>query len=96
MTYIKYFLRKVNTSDDMKQVIPPSREEWETLRGYEPSKINPDYENFVSQYVLREAERLKAVRECSFIIDKVVVDEENKQAIISEIESREDFIRWEN
>lgn len=93
-SYIKYFLRKVNTNDEMKQIIPPSREEWEALRAYEPSKINPVYENFVEQVVLREAEKLKALRECSFIIDKVVVDENNE--IIKDIEEREDFIRWES
>jgi hypothetical protein len=96
MTYIKYFLRKVNDNDEIKQVIIPSREEWEISRGYGLCKINLDYGKFVTQYVKREDTRLKVISTCSITIDKVVVDEENKQAIISEIESREDFIRWEN
>lgn len=75
------------------QVSRPTRAEYEELQGYEPSKIQMDYENWADRYVEYETQSATALSKCPLLMQKVAVTSPT-DPIIAEIESRPDFVRW--
>lgn len=85
--YLKYFLVKIDPNKPAP--VAPTYEDWCELRGYEPSKVNPNYEDFVRVFLERSAKRPKR----GFTICCVAIGVETSN-VITETEQRSDFIRW--
>ena len=94
LPYLKFF-KSINShyGKDPEEVIPPTRTEWEMLRGYEPTKFLLPYENFAQNYVKYETESLKRRSECQYTINKISVMS-GKDPEIVEIEKSKNFIGW--
>ena len=94
--YLKYFIVNNPTYGDTSpiEVLPPSEEEHMVLFGYEPTKINPDYNEFCFNYIKRTIKSIEQRRSAKLIIEKVAIDPKISNQIISEVEKRSDFVRW--
>jgi len=95
LPYLKYYVA-LNVAYG-KPVIPcerPSLETYETLKGYEPTKITKPYEEWADFFVVTENEHRRTDAESMLTIRKVGVDENNQDTIVAEIEKLEDFVRW--
>jgi hypothetical protein len=92
LPYLKYYVSKNPAfGKSFDSVETPSVEEWRTLFGYEPTKVNPNYEDFARNYVERKTQSLKQSAKCEVMINKVgIIDESD----IKKTEEREDFVRW--
>jgi hypothetical protein len=90
--YLKYYVAKNPAfSKPFEPVETPTVEEWETAFGYEPTKINPNYEYFARNYVERKTQSLEQSAKCEVMIKKVGILDESD---IKKTEEREDFVRW--
>jgi hypothetical protein len=102
MTRLKFFLRKQSPEEAILRLEynPPTRESYELLCGYEPTKAPATYEDAVANYNRwyesgNCAEMLEiAKREGSITVEKVVVSDTSHDRIVREIEAKSDFIRW--
>ena len=92
LPYLKYYVAKNSAfGKPFDPVETPTVEEWETLLGYEPTKVNPNYEDFAKNYVERKTQSLEQSAKCEVMINKVGILDESD---IKRIEEREDFVRW--
>ena len=90
--YIKYYIAKNPAfGKPFDPVKAPTVEEWQELLGYEPTKINPKYDEFAKNYVERKTRSLEQLAKCEFTMQKVgILDEWDIKAT----EELEDFVRW--
>lgn len=92
LPYLKYYVAKNPAFDKpFDPVTAPTVEEWEMLLGYEPTKINPNYGEFVKNYIERTTQSLEQSAKCEVMINKVGILDESD---IKKTEEREDFVRW--
>ena len=90
--YLKYYVAKNPAfSKPFEPVETPTVEEWETAFGYDPTKVNPNYEYFARNYVERKTQSLEQSAKCEVMIKKVGILDESD---IKKTEEREDFVRW--
>lgn len=92
--YVKYYLVKnPNWEKLVEPVEKPTVEFWEMMYGYEPTKINPNYDDFCEQYLNRETERRKSAAPKS-MVRKIEINSDEDLDIIKQIEELEDFMGW--
>ena len=92
LPYIKYYVAKNPAFDKpFDPVETPTVEEWQELLGYEPTKVNPNYDEFAKNYVERKTHSLEQLAKCKVTIQKVGILDESD---IKNTEELEDFIRW--
>ena len=84
-TAIFFYLSKEPTPPEVLM----TREQLEELRGYEPTKIIADYD----EYVRRFEERSKKPK-ANLTMYKVAVARSNYDAVCSETEADPNFVRW--
>jgi hypothetical protein len=90
--YIKYYLAENSTfGEPFDKVEVPSVEEWQYWYGLEPTKVNPNYDDFVKTYIERETHTREQSAKCKFRIMNVAITEEPD---IKKIEERDGFVRW--
>lgn len=92
LPYLKYYIATNPAfGKPFDPVTAPSVEEWQELFGYEPTKVNPNYEEFAKNYVERRTHSLEQSAKCEFTMQKVGILNESD---IKNAEEREDFVRW--
>jgi hypothetical protein len=90
--YLKFYLAKNPAfGKPFDSVKAPSVEEWKMLFEHEPTKVNPNYDDFVKKYVERKTHSLEQLAKCEFTIQKVAISEETN---IKKVEEQKDFVRW--
>lgn len=90
--YLKFYAAKNPAfGKEIEPVVAPTFEEWEELLGYEPTKVNRDYNAFCEQYIIRKTESRALMSSCQLLICKVVIDQPDS---IAQTEQRSDFVRW--
>ena len=92
LPYLKYYVANNPAfGKPFDPVETPTVEEWQELLGYEPTKVNPNYDEFAKNYVERKTRSLEELAKCKVTIQKVGILNESD---IKNTEEREHFIRW--
>lgn len=86
-----YMSKNTGYNKPAVSVVPLTREQHAILLGCEPTKINPDYEQFTKQYIERTIAYNKTLSECALVVYKAAIE---SQEDIDFVEATEHFVRW--
>lgn len=96
LPHLRFYVRR-RTEEEKNQLIAelhvPSREEFEMLKGYEPTKLKLDYETYANIMTERMAEMERLYRTTDLTMCKVSC-QNSTDPIIQETEKDPQFVRW--